>query len=146
MIIRSYSDKDMLACKELFINVFNQEPWNDNWLPGKAERYLSDYTSTPGFSGVVAEEGTEINGFIFGVRKQWWSGDEFFINEMCVSKNKQGIGLGSELLKYLESDLVRTGIKRITLLTDKGIPAEYFYKKNGFQEIDRLMFMCKSIE
>ncbi|CAM4478790.1 GNAT family N-acetyltransferase [Paenibacillus tarimensis] len=145
MNIRFYLDKDISGCTELFIDVFNQEPWNDNWLTDIAEKYLSDYTNTPGFIGVVAEEGAEIRGFIFGVCKRWWSGDEFFINEMCVSKRSQGNGLGTELLNYLELNLVGTGIKRITLLTDKGIPAEYFYKKNGFQEIDRLMFMCKSI-
>lgn len=146
MNIEKYSDKDFQACVELFINVFNQDPWNDRWEQDHAKDYLSDYIHTPGFIGVVAKEGSSIQGFIFGFRKRWWSGDEFYINEMCVDQALQRNGIGTELLNYLRDLLKGENISRITLLTDKGIIAEKFYEKNGFNEIERLIFMCKEID
>lgn len=146
MTIRTYTCEDFQRCVELFINVFNQEPWNDNWSKEYAEQYLKDFINTPGFKGIVFEDGSIIKGFIFGTRKKWWSGDEFFINELCVEIDAQRRGIGTGMLNYLENILKDEEIERITLLTDKGIPAEAFYKKKGFIEIERLLFMNKEIK
>jgi len=145
MRLKLFAGSDFLRCADTFVNVFNQEPWNDKWSAEAANEYLLDYMNTPGFTGVVAEDEEEVCGFIFGVRKRWWSGDEFFINEMCVSVKKQQAGVGSQLLKFLEQELEAKGIQNITLLTERDIPAETFYKKNGFTEIERLIFLNKNI-
>ncbi|MCK1994988.1 GNAT family N-acetyltransferase [Peribacillus muralis] len=138
--------EDLLKCTETFVQVFNQEPWNDQWSMETAKQYLLDYINTPGFMGIVAVEGKEIIGFIFGAHKLWWSGGEFFINEMCVSIEKQNTGVGSKLLKYLMNELNIERVSNISLLTDRGIPAEAFYKKHGFTEINRLMFLTKEMK
>lgn len=65
MTIRTYTCEDFQRCVELFINVFNQEPWNDNWSNEYAEQYLKDFINTPGFKGIVFEDGSIIKGFIF---------------------------------------------------------------------------------
>ncbi|RRJ61731.1 GNAT family N-acetyltransferase [Paenibacillus oralis] len=144
MNIRHYSFEDFQGCVELFIHVFNQEPWKDNWTQEKARQYLQDYIDTPGFKGVVADD-INIKGFIMGIRKRWWSGDEFFINEMCVDTANQRSGVGTRLLDHLDNALKSEGIERITLLTSKGVPAEQFYRKNGLSTIDDLIFMYKKI-
>ncbi|TLS52535.1 GNAT family N-acetyltransferase [Paenibacillus antri] len=144
MNIRHYSSEDFQGCVELFINVFNREPWNDRWTQEKARQYLKDYVDTPGFKGFVAED-IAIRGFIMGVRKRWWSSDEFFINEMCVEIADQRSGVGTKLLDHLGNALKSEGIERITLLTSREVPAEQFYKKNGFVTIDSLIFMNKNM-
>lgn len=144
MNIRNYSSEDFQGCIELFINVFNEEPWKDSWTQEKAQQYLKDYIDTPGFKGIVAEDVT-IQGFIMGVRKRWWSSDEFFIHEMCVKIADQRSGVGTKMLNHLGNTLKSEGIERITLLTSKEIPAEQFYKKNGFKTIDSLIFMSKKM-
>jgi GNAT superfamily N-acetyltransferase len=146
MELKSFERNDLLRCTNTFTNVFNQEPWNDEWSTETAFQYLLDYTNSSGFIGIIAEDREEVIGFVFGVRKRWWSGDEFFINEMCVSVEKQKTGVGSKLMKFLEKKLEFDGIENITLLTDRGIPAEIFYKKNGFTEVDRVMFLNKNIK
>jgi GNAT superfamily N-acetyltransferase len=146
MELNSCERNDLLRCTNTFTNVFNQEPWNDEWSTETAFQYLLDYTNSSGFIGIIAEDREEVIGFVFGVRKRWWSGDEFFINEMCVSVEKQKTGVGSKLMKFLEKKLEFDGIENITLLTDRGIPAEIFYKKNGFTEVDRVMFLNKNIK
>lgn len=143
MNIRKYSSHDFEQCIHLFIEVFNNEPWNDKWSRVKAESYLHDYIHTPGFKGVIAEEHEVIHGFIFGVSKRWWSADEFFINEMCVKSSQQRSGIGTSMLNYLAEELKSEGIENMTLLTNRDIPAEQFYKKNGFEEIERIIFLSK---
>jgi len=75
----------------------------------------------------------------------WWNGDEFFINEKCVRTEQQKKGVGKELLQRLMKEIDGTTISNISLLTDRGIPAENFYKKNGFIEIERLVFLSKGV-
>ena len=145
MEFKQYIAQDLEKCTTTFINVFNAEPWNDEWTVENATRYLMDFTNTPGFFGLLAWEHEEIIGFIFGVRRAWWSGDEFFIHEMCVTPNQQHSGIGTALLNELIQTLQPDTIQNITLLTDRSIPAEAFYKKNGFEEIERILFMSKDI-
>lgn len=145
MEFKLFEENDLLNCTETFIEVFNDEPWNDDWSFAKAKQYLLDFYHTPGFLGVLAVENEEIIGFIFGVHRIWWSGDEFFINEMCVSPRQQNKGIGRALLNQLIKELDVSTISNIALLTDRGIPAEEFYKKNGFEEIERLVFLSKNL-
>jgi hypothetical protein len=58
-----------LFSKPPFIHVFNQEPWNDAWTKETATQYILDFTNFPGFMGIVAADGEEIIGIIFGTRK-----------------------------------------------------------------------------
>lgn len=95
--------------------------------------------------GVSAIENEEIIGFIFGTRRAWWNGDEFFINEMCVDTDRQNKGIGKALLHHLREVMETEAVTAISLLTDRGIPAEAFYKRNGFKEIERLVFLSRDV-
>lgn len=146
MNIRLYQSDDFASCVELFVETFNDEPWNDQWSLEQAGGYLQDFTLTPGFKGIVAEDDGTVNGFIFGAGKRWWSGDEFFINEMCVRSTGQRAGIGTGMFAFLEEQLTAEGVKGMALLTDRGIPAEAFYLKNGFEEIERIVFLAKDLD
>lgn len=146
MEIKFVEESELLNCIAAFIEVFNREPWNDEWEPEKAKQYLLDFYHTPGFMGLVALEGEEVIGFLFGVKRVWWSGDEFFINEMCVTSSQQKRGIGKALLDRLLEELDTQKVTHISLLTDRGIPAEEFYKKNGFEEVERLVFLSRGNE
>lgn len=144
MEFKILEENDLIQCTETFIKVFNGEPWNDEWTFTKAQKYLLDFYNTPGFLGGLAIENKELIGFILGVHRTWWSGNEFYIHEMCVESQHQNKGIGKSLLDYLIKSL-DNNISNMTLLTDRGIPAEAFYKKNGFEEIERLVFLSKNI-
>ncbi|ETP70386.1 GNAT family N-acetyltransferase [Planomicrobium chinense] len=145
MEINYVEESDLLRCTDVFIEVFNREPWNDEWEPEKAKQYLLDFYHTPGFLGLVAQEGEEVIGFLFGVHRVWWSGDEFFVHEMCVNSNLQNKGIGKALMDRLLEELEARSITHLSLLTDRGIPAEVFYKKNGFTEVERLVFLSRGV-
>ena len=145
MELKILEENDLSKCIETFIKVFNDEPWNDEWTYTKAQKYLLDFYNTPGFLGILAIENEEVIGFIFGVHRTWWSGNQFYIHEMCVDSQRQNRGIGKSMLDYLIK-LIGNDISNITLLTNRGIPAEKFYKKNGFEEIERLIFLSKKIK
>lgn len=145
MHFKTVEENDLNTCSNLFLSVFNEEPWNDKWTMEKAEQYLTDFYWTPGFLGVSAIENEEMIGFIFGTRRTWWSGDEFFIHEMCVDTGRQNKGIGKALINHLINELNSNSITAISLLTDRGIPAETFYKRHGFKEIERLVFLSREV-
>lgn len=146
MQLTLFTEKNLIKCTETFIEVFNAEPWNDEWEIEKAKRYLLDFIRTPGFMGIVAREEEEVIGFLFGTRRVWWSGNEFFVHEMCVKTAVQNGGIGKMLLSNLLERLDAESIENVSLLTDRGIPAEAFYKKNGFKEIERLVFLSRELQ
>ncbi|MCM3225992.1 GNAT family N-acetyltransferase [Terribacillus saccharophilus] len=142
MEIRLCIEDDLKACSDTYAKVFNEAPWNEAWTAETAFSYLIDFYRTPGFTGIVAVKNEEVIGFLFGVKRKWWSGDEFFINEMCVRADQQNKGIGKTLMEYL---IETTDADMISLLTDRGLPAENFYKRNGFKEIERIMFMSRDV-
>lgn len=145
MEFKKFTENDLVKCTKTFIEIFNDHPWNDKWTVERAEHYLSDYYHTPGFTGVLALEENEIVGFIYGVSKVWWDGNEFYIHEMGVKRNFQNKGIGKALLNHLIKELDSSDINNFALLTDRGVPAEEFYKRNGFKEIERLVFYSRDL-
>jgi len=143
-MIRTYNASDWDACLKLFCEVFNDEPWFDEWTMESASLYLSDIIGTPGFIGIVGLSNHELDGFMLGHTKHWWQGKEYFVHEMCVRRVSQGYGMGTAMMSFAKTELKTAGVETITLLTSKGMPAEHFYLKNGFNELKHLrMYTAK---
>ncbi|MCD5002146.1 GNAT family N-acetyltransferase [Enterococcus saccharolyticus] len=143
MEFRQLMKSDLSACAKVFIEVFNDEPWNDQWSFEQAVNYLRQQYQTPFFLGVLAIEKEEIIGFIYGNKRIWWEGNEFYIHEFGVKKQWRGQGVGAALLDSLEKS-VPEDVTSFSLLTDRGTDAEVFYQNKGFRQIDRLVFYHKS--
>jgi len=132
-VFRKFSMEDVDKCAELYKEVFSDYPWYDVWdTSTQVKKYLIELIKNPTFEGFVAFEDKEVVAVCFGRKRSWWMGNEFFIDEFFVSNEKQGNGIGTELMNFVKDSLRKEGYKRLTLLTNKGIPAEEFYFKNGF--------------
>lgn len=145
MEFKSLTEKDLDACTQAFIDIFNAEPWYDEWTFDRAKQYISDFYHTPHFFGLLALDKDQIIGFIYGTTRAWWSGNEFYINEMGVKMEYRNQGIGRALLEQLAQALEENHIDNFVLLTDRGMPAELFYQKNGFKAIERLVFYSKEL-
>ena len=64
-----------------------------------------------------------------------------YVRKQC--KNK---GIRRAMSNHLVKELHSSNKSNITRLTDRGIPAEEFYKINGFEEIERIIFLHKNIK
>ena len=63
------------------------------------------------------------------------------LEDMVVSPRARGSGVGTELLKYAMDFARLSGVKRITLLTDReNTSAQRFYAKHGFSESTMVTF------
>ena len=72
-------------------------------------------------------------------------GKEFFVDEFFVETGRQGNGIGTKTVDFLVDILREEGYVRLTLLTNKNIPAETFYLKNGFYSNEKRTVMVKMI-
>ena len=143
---RRFSWEDLDGCAELFKNVFSANPWNDKWVSlDQSRNYLRELIENPVFEGFVFHENSIMVAVCFGHRRSWWMGKEFFVDEFFVENKRQGNGIGTKTVDLLVNTLREDGYTRITLLTNKNIPAEAFYLKNGFYNNEERTVMVKEL-
>ena len=134
---------DLLApAVEVFVDVFNAEPWNDRWTTGTATRRLADLQATPGFEGAALLAGGTLTAFVGGYRQRWWDdSDHFYIAEMAVRRADQRSGYGTRLLTTFLDGLA--GVTQDYLLTASDAPAARFYHRAGFRPAHRHGLMTR---
>lgn len=96
---RPVRDADLAACVEVFLEVFNGPPWNENWAPEAARRRLEDCFRTPGFQGWVTETDGVLSALALGYREPYNRECHFFLKEMCVRPAWQRRGVGRGLME-----------------------------------------------
>ncbi|MGG0741451.1 hypothetical protein [Niallia taxi] len=72
-------------CIELYISVFNSEPWNETWTYPAAKKRLTDLLHTPKFHGCLLYEKDNLIGFIAGNSKKSYAGLTFYLAELCIN-------------------------------------------------------------
>lgn len=143
---RKFTRQDLDECALLFKKVFSDAPWYDEWVSWEQSRkYLKELVENPVFEGFVRSENSKIVAVCLGHQRSWWRGKEFFVDEFFVENGRQGNGIGGETANLLFKVLREEGYTRVILLTNKGIPAETFYLKNGFYNNENRTVMVKEL-
>ncbi|MCD1258382.1 GNAT family N-acetyltransferase [Paenibacillus athensensis] len=135
----------LAPCAELFAEVFNQPPWNDQWTFETATARLQVMYQTPHFYGLAYEEEGRLLGLVMGNSEVWYNGMHFKIVEFCVAGGQQRKGIGSQLLQALEAELQQRDVTQIYFITGKGGDAEAFYRKHGYTVHSGLVVMTKRL-
>ncbi len=144
--IRKFNSSDLDNCAKLFKKVFSSDPWYDDWKSlEQARNYLGELIKNPAFEGFVVCESSDIVAICLGHNRSWWDGQEFFVDEFFVENEMQGNGIGTKLLDEISNYLTCQNYVRLTLLTNKEIPAEAFYLKNGFYNNIERTVMVKEL-
>jgi len=144
-MVREFSTNDLQKCCALFIRVFNDSPWNDNWTNETAYTYLQELVNNKRFLGYTLWDNGLLIGAVFCHMKNHYRGDEIFIDEMYISSDYQRKGHGMELMNAVEKYAKENYFISITLLTGIDKPAFNFYKKFGCKQLENLAFMYKRI-
>lgn len=122
--------------KELFTDVFTKEPWNDDWSDeNQLKLYIHDLIGQNNSLTYGLYDGEELIGVSMGHIKHWYTGTEYFVDELCISTFKQGRGIGKLFVCEIEKACKELGLTHIFLLTDNNVPAYEFYKECGFYEL-----------
>jgi len=139
--VREYQSGDLDECVALYIRVFGEPPWEEQWDPADARLHLEQIIQTPGSLGLVALEDDQIGGMLLGVEKRTSTGGAFVVDDVFVEGAKQRHRVGSELMNTLKERLRARGVTTVGLFTSWTAPAAEFYRKQGFVEIPQLRFL-----
>lgn len=139
------TENHLKQCAELYIKVFNSEPWNETWTYHSAIERLTDLIHTPKFLGFLLYENDNLIGFIAGNSKKSYSGLTFYLAELCINNKTQGKGYGTKLLHFLENELNKRDVQSLYLLTATGGLAEAFYLKNQYIINDNRVVIKKDL-
>jgi len=156
MNVRQMQKSDLLDCVEVFIKVYNAEPFEDGWTEEAAGRRLADLWNTPGCLGFVAEEEHRVlgsvaeeehrvAGFAIGHAEHWFTGKRFCIDEICVRPEHQRARVGTAVLEGLVEELVKMVVETVYVLAGRGTAADEFFRIKGFYPNDRLVQLVQRI-
>jgi len=143
--LNSIKADDLEACADLYVRVFNAEPWNDQWTLDTANNRLRDIFMTPNFVGISCIENGVLLGAAFGNCEHWYQGMHYNLREMFVAPEMQGKGIGSKLLKSMQEQIKDNNVNSIILFTSKGNETYAFYEKNGFTLLEGMAMMSKEV-
>ncbi|KAK8803760.1 hypothetical protein WA158_001454 [Blastocystis sp. Blastoise] len=139
---RECRDEDLDSCSVIFVETFNQPPWNDQWQSSQqAKIFLSEYAMNISSLKYVCIYKDNIIGFTIGHVSSFFDGKEFFIDVFCISQEYQSNGYGSRMIDYLKEELKKKDIHEICLITKYKSPAQYFYQNHDIHH-DTSMIFC----
>ena len=132
---------------ELYRDSFKGEPWNDDWSD---DLQLSEYIKEISCAYHCLNYGLIIDGNLvamsLGMVRHWWEGTNYNIEELCVSPEFQGKGLGTRFMGLIEEDTRKKGCVGIFLQTDSDKPSFRFYHKLGFKDLGEHVSLYKSLK
>ena len=142
--IETFGVEHLDDCARLFVTAFNAEPWNDKYIPDTAKKQLDWHLRVPGCVGLVSVIGGVV-AFAIGYQEPTDVGNVFHLSIFCVKPDVQRTGVGSRLLNRLEERLGKSGVNAVYLGTNKGTPAEAFYRKHGYEVSDEEIEMSHNL-
>lgn len=146
MTIQPVTESDIESCAKVFIQAYNQGPWNYHWELNVALKYLTEYYSSPQFKGFLVSDNDVIEGAVFAHTKTWWTGDQLYIDELFIAAHAQRKGYGKALMSYAEQYALENGLGAITLMTHKFMPSMKFYDGIDFVHAQPLVILFKQME
>ncbi|HFI0216620.1 TPA: GNAT family N-acetyltransferase [Streptococcus suis] len=146
MKLKELCFSDMEMVKELFLSVFSQEPWNDDWSDEEQlDCYIGDLLGHPRALCFGLFDQEKLIGLSLGYIRYWYEGTEYRIEEFCMSRDYQGQGHGASFLADIEKQLADRKIVHILLQTERHLPAFSFYIKCGFRSLEEDVTMVKKV-
>lgn len=144
--LKQLDESAAAAIRELFVRVFSNEPWNDDWSDKEQlELYIHDLIGQSNSLTFGLYEGSELVGISMGRTKHWCTGTEYCIDELCVHPEKQGKGLGRRFAAEIETACRKLGLRYLFLLTEDNVPAFDFYRKLGFYQLEHNVAFAKKL-
>ncbi|HEM4151084.1 GNAT family N-acetyltransferase [Streptococcus suis] len=146
MKLKELTVADLEMVKQIFLSVFSQEPWNDDWSDKEQlDCYIGDLLGHPRALGFGLFDQEKLIGLSLGYIRFWYEGTEYRIEEFCISRDYQGQGHGARLLADIEKQLADRKIVLILLQTERNLSAYSFYKKCGFLALEEDVTMVKKV-
>ena len=137
-LIRKAEKKDSLAILNLIkeLALFEKEPESVKLKLSDIEK--DGFGTKPLFECIVAEINKRIIGMaIYYPRYSTWNGPTIHLEDLIVSEQYKGKGIGTQLYSNFIKMAFNSGVKRVEWnVLDWNSPAINFYKKSGAKVLD----------
>ena len=137
-LIRKAEKKDSLAILNLIkeLALFEKEPESVKLKLSDIEN--DGFGTKPLFECIVAEINMRIIGMaIYYPRYSTWNGPTIHLEDLIVSEQYKGKGIGTQLYSNFIKMAFNSGVKRVEWnVLDWNSPAINFYKKSGAKVLD----------
>ena len=137
-LIRKAEKKDSLAILNLIkeLALFEKEPESVKLKLSDIEN--DGFGTKPLFECIVAEINEKIIGMaIYYPRYSTWNGPTIHLEDLIVSEQYKGKGIGTQLYSNFIKMAFNSGVKRVEWnVLDWNSPAINFYKKSGAKVLD----------
>ena len=137
-LIRKAEKKDSLAILNLIkeLALFEKEPKSVKLKLSDIEN--DGFGTKPLFECIVAEINKRIIGMaIYYPRYSTWNGPTIHLEDLIVSEQYKGKGIGTQLYSNFIKMAFNSGVKRVEWnVLDWNSPAINFYKKSGAKVLD----------
>tara|TARA_B100001989_G_scaffold107226_1_gene75186 strand:+ start:923 stop:1408 length:486 start_codon:yes stop_codon:yes gene_type:complete len=137
-LIRKAEKKDSLAILNLIkeLALFEKEPESVKLKLSDIEN--DGFGTKPLFECIVAEINKRIIGMaIYYPRYSTWNGPTIHLEDLVVSEQYKGKGIGTQLYSNFIKMAFNSGVKRVEWnVLDWNSPAINFYKKSGAKVLD----------
>ena len=141
MKIRKATLRDLNEISEVFRIETSKKPYVQGWNKKTSFNKINELFKKEDI--YLAEIEKKIVGFIISRIKK---GKDAFVDEFWVLADYQGKGIGRALLKFLEKESKRRGIKNVTLIANKKAKAVDFYKKMGYKIKHELLYFKRKLK
>lgn len=133
MELKELTIKDIDLIEKIIADAFSGEPWNDEWQDSaQLRQYIADVVDNKNSLSLGLFDNDKIIGVTTGRIKHWFTGKQYWIDDLGILSEKQGSGAGTSFISMIEEYLKENGVNKIVLLTERDFPAYRFYAKNGF--------------
>ena len=137
-LIRKAEKKDSLAILNLIkeLALFEKEPESVKLKLSDIEN--DGFGTKPLFECIVAEINKRIIGMaIYYPRYSTWNGPTIHLEDLIVSEQYKGKGIGTQLYSNFIKTAFNSGVKRVEWnVLDWNSPAINFYKKSGAKVLE----------
>ena len=140
MKIERAKQRDLNEISDIFIVESAKKPYKQKWTKKTALKKIKEFFKR---GTIYLVRTKEIIGFIIvdiDPKKE-----KTFIDELWLRHNYQGRGIGKTLIKFIENEYKKIGVKLIRLISKGKSEAFNFYKRLGYKESKELIFMDKKL-
>lgn len=147
MEIKKLNTDQLEEIKDLFRDIFMNEPWNDDWSNDEQlTNYILDLSANRNSLPLGLYENNTLIGLSLGNIIHWCTGTEYYISEFCIKRDLQGKGYGNFFMSEIEKYAKDTGVHHIFLQTERTVPAYRFYTEKGFSDLTDHVSLVKVLD
>lgn len=141
--IRNMQESDLSICTKLLEKAYNEEPYNEKFIPGSALKYIQNKFKISKTHSFVFVLNDNVVGFIIANISFWANGPQAIIEEIVFDKKVRGKGYAKKIIDYLEKHFKKIKISSGMLWVKKDSAAHKFHLRNNYQEANDLVIMFK---